>query len=520
MKTETRTVIRRYQVDVSGFKAGLNSIAKSSAQAAAGIDRVQQSIEKAGQSAKRVEGKFDKFGSAARIAIGAIGARELGTTLLQLESMDAMLKAVTVTQEGYSAAIALTTRLADQYGKELKSLTAGYVKYYAAAKAAGTATKDIDRIFTSLITVSTAYGLTTATLEQALFGLQQVAGGAQVTLEDIRQVVEPLPGGFALVTKAVRAMTGQMQLTDAEVKKLISDGQIMRDDLLPSLATEFEKTGAAATASSQTAQAELNRLKNALTALAKTIAESGLLTLFSDWATGASAFVKDLTALSQFKFDNLRPTKDVLLSATGATAGAVIGSRFGGLGALAGAAIGSGAITAPENRPRTLESEIAWLEMYGKNWVEAKQQLDARIARASKTGQDLSTETLDRYKKRLELIEADIRAQQDRIAKLVTIPVPEAPAGTTTKPLVKLRDPKASLADKDLMSTYAAEYQKLDDLAQSTLKTIADAKAAVNDTTSAATLANITGLEEALLKDKRTATSCRDQVQRYQSSPR
>lgn len=186
---------------------------------------------------------------------------------------------------------------ANRLGLEYISLADAYRSFAGAAVASNFPLKETDRIFNAVANAGAKMKLTTDQVSGALTALQQMISKGTVQAEELRgQLGERLPGAFAIAARA-------MGVTQQELGKLMKDGKVTAEDLLPKLATELDKTFSNdKTEVINSLGGSVARLKNHFTDLVETKgALSGFFTFVVDRAGGVvGAIAKMSEALGIF----------------------------------------------------------------------------------------------------------------------------------------------------------------------------------------------------------------------------
>ncbi len=132
-------------------------------------------------------------------------------------------------------------------GLEFRSTAESAKTFFASGK--GTALEaDMNSIFTAVSEAGAALSLSQADMQGIYLAIGQMISKGKVQAEELRgQLGERLPGAFRLAAQA-------MGLTTAELDKLLEQGQVTADDLLPKLARVLrtEYTGGASEAQKAT----------------------------------------------------------------------------------------------------------------------------------------------------------------------------------------------------------------------------------------------------------------------------
>ena len=215
--------------------------------------------------------------------------REILTTGQTLDGITASFTA-TFGSNGVGRELDYTRKVANDLGLEVTSLQASYSKWAAAAKGTSLEGEQQKKVFEAVAQASRVLNLSVDDTEGTLRALSQMISKGKVQAEELRgQLGERLPGAYAMAARA-------MGVTQAELGKMMEQGKLMAENLLPKLAIELNKTygGEAKDKAVHNLASETNRLKNSITDLYTAI-YSNVSDELAVWArTGADAF-KNLT---------------------------------------------------------------------------------------------------------------------------------------------------------------------------------------------------------------------------------
>ena len=239
-------------------------------------DRLRASIIRADQSV----GQFQRNVGNYRSALGALGgaARNLfaafgivgGVTMFaylvkdtfelikETQSLNKALQQVTVTANEYSAQVDFLRQVSDAYGIKLTTLTESYTKFYVATRGTNLQGQETQRIFETVSKAAAVMGLSMEDTEGALKALGQMISKGKVQAEELRgQLGDRLPGAFQIMAEG-------LGVTTAELDKMLKDGKLLAEDVLPKFATQLEKTYGLETVNKvETLRASQTRLTNA-----------------------------------------------------------------------------------------------------------------------------------------------------------------------------------------------------------------------------------------------------------------
>ncbi|NCA91470.1 MAG: hypothetical protein EOM92_21975, partial [Gammaproteobacteria bacterium] len=183
-------------------------------------------------------------------------ARAFISVNLEAQKTAKALAAVTGSTQAAATEMAYIKDTANQMGLAVNDVATAYTNLMAASKGTaleGQATRDI---FEAVSLTMAKLGKSSADTQGALLGLEQLMGQTTANLEDLRQVTDRIPGGMKLAAEG-------MGLTVAEMKEMISKGEILVADIVPGLTSElrrFYDDGQEIAG----LQAEWNRFTNAL----------------------------------------------------------------------------------------------------------------------------------------------------------------------------------------------------------------------------------------------------------------
>lgn len=190
------------------------------------------------------------------------------------------------------------SKFANELGVSAEAAAEGFSNIANAVKGS-TLESDIDRIFEGMTTAFAAFNISVAEQQGALLGLSQLAGNANVNLEDLRQVTDRIPSGMRIAAEA-------MGYTAGELKELISAGKIATEDFIPKFIDALRETSEElAGRQSTSVTASLARLDNQLTELQVELGITGNA-LVAMIAPELTQWLKEIT----FAFQDLRDILD------------------------------------------------------------------------------------------------------------------------------------------------------------------------------------------------------------------
>jgi len=209
------------------------------------------------------------FGIVGGITLFVGAAKNIFDVTKELQSLDMALKQVTGTQENFATQQSFLKRISEQYGVELKSLTKTYTQFYVAAKDKLSGS-EIQKIFESVTKAGATMGLSVESQERAFLALNQMMSKGTIQAEELRgQLGEALPGAFGIMAKA-------LGVNEQQLGKMMKDGKLLAQDVLPKFAAQLEKTyGIENITNVDNLTASQNRLSNAWTSFVRSLDEDG-----------------------------------------------------------------------------------------------------------------------------------------------------------------------------------------------------------------------------------------------------
>lgn len=257
-------------------------------RATAGFKAFQTGIRSLSDEAKRLDsglagiaGRFAAlFGGISTVAF----AKSVFDAGLIVDRLDRSFAAITGSSAAANREMEFVKETSNSLGLEISSTANAYKSLMAAAKGSTLEGKNTREIFLGIAEAAAVLNLSSEQTEGALIAIGQMMSKGNVQAEELRgQLGERLPGAFQLAARA-------MGVTTAELGKLLEQGKVTAEDMLPKLAKALqEEYGKAALEAGNSATAGVNRFQNAWLEFRATIAKSG----FMDVVTGK---IRDLTA--------------------------------------------------------------------------------------------------------------------------------------------------------------------------------------------------------------------------------
>jgi tape measure domain-containing protein len=306
----------------------LDEIKKKSQEAknsAAGLSKSLEDTGKASSSAntaiKQSAQEVTKLNGAASLAktavtnlLVAFSAKAFLDAAVVMQNLEARITTMARSAEAGAQAMTYLTAKANEQGVELKSLADGFTRLIPSVKAGIISFKEMDALLTLTNDNIRAFGLQTQQVDALFLGLSQTFGSGQVTLEDLRQVTDQLPGTFNEIAKAMGKAGVTTDESAASLKKFISDGKLTADLLKGPLLDALRLNEGSAKTLGDTFTAQMARMENAFLSLAKSVGDTGLLDLLSAGVQRLTDAINVLTlgvTLLQYGFVSLGDNTDL-----------------------------------------------------------------------------------------------------------------------------------------------------------------------------------------------------------------
>ncbi len=213
---------------------GFQDVEKRVKAARAAIARFQKGARRIDGVVKSVTSLRTAVGALQVAFVAAIGQRFISalvrtsTEAVKLKAsldlirpaLKANLGSTDAAAEGYE----FLERTSDRLKVTIDSLATNYVQLTAATKGTVIEGETTNRLFESITAAGRALGKSNEDISRAFLGLSQAAGGANVQMQEVRQITEAIPGLFAAWAK-------ELGRTQGELRGLIATGKVTADQL-------------------------------------------------------------------------------------------------------------------------------------------------------------------------------------------------------------------------------------------------------------------------------------------------
>lgn len=198
------------------------------------------------------------FGAGAALGIYEVGKASIEAQM-QLERLDKSFTAIYGSAATARQQLEFVRETSTAMGQEFYSAADAARTFFAAGQGT-TLSGQLNEIYAGFSKAGAALGLSSDDMQGIFLALGQSMSKSKVQAEELRgQIGERLPGAFQVAAKA-------MGVSTAELDKMMADGRLLAEDLLPRMAEVLEQQyGAAAESAADTVQGAVNRMSTAWT---------------------------------------------------------------------------------------------------------------------------------------------------------------------------------------------------------------------------------------------------------------
>lgn len=274
--------------------------------------RLEQDLAGVRGQLSKTEKSAKSLGDGFKSAFGAIvtieAIRRTGVALVNtqktVDALESKLKSATGSVDAMRQSLDFVGELSQRLGLDFQTSADAFANFSAAGLRAGVTFDEVKETFEAVAEASTALNLSVADQSGVFQALSQIASKGVVSMEELRQQLgERLPIAFSAAAKG-------LGITQAELNKLVSSGELMARDFFPAFAKGLkEDIGDSATDAANNLTQNINRMNNAFFELKKGLLESGLgeaiNNVFHGITTGINAVNEALTSSDLEKLNEL-----------------------------------------------------------------------------------------------------------------------------------------------------------------------------------------------------------------------
>lgn len=308
---------------VRGFTQGnkeIQSVTASLDALSARISRLDKQMSAGQTTFRRYHGNFRSLlpvlgqFSAAMWGIDSVikvVAKSFNTNL-KMDALEYSMKVVAGNTTRFEVTMDSLRKTTDRLGLDFVTTAEAFKQWDAAVKESNLTVDQSRSIFESVANAGAKLKLSNEQVRGTFLALSQMLSKGVVSMEELRrQMGDRIPGTFQLAAKA-------MNMTEAELNKLVSSGKLASDEFLPRFAKELDRAfGNNQAEKVESLQASVNRLSNAMDMLFRSERATAFFKTVTDGLTDmVTNFDKALNSKSfQEFFTRINP---VLPGAAGA----------------------------------------------------------------------------------------------------------------------------------------------------------------------------------------------------------
>jgi len=236
-------------------------------------------VERTTQTAVR---QFDLAGTAARAlgaALAGISIAKLGRDFIEVsrnsQALEARLTFLTDSARGAAEAMSYIGDVAKRQSVDIYAVGDAYARMQAFVNSGKLSMGEMRTMLEGMNDLSKVHGLNTAQLGNVYYGLSQTLSQASIQMQELNQVVEPVPGLLDNIAK-------QAGVTSGEFRKLVAEAKVTSTDFKRYLIGALKDTEGASEDMSGTLDASFTRASNAYKRFLDAIGDTGLVDWLAD----------------------------------------------------------------------------------------------------------------------------------------------------------------------------------------------------------------------------------------------
>lgn len=311
------------------LKAKIQQLEKELDGLSSRLNNADTAVKKIGSSSamsfKTVSSLMSAFGVATGMYLFANIVKNIYETTKELQSLNLALKMVTETETEFAKSRQFISRVSEQWGLEVKSLTQQYIQFYTASKGL-LSDKAIQTTFEGIAKAGSIMGLSVEKQSAAFYAIDQMMSKGTVSSEELKkQLGNALPGAIKAAAMAYMDLHPKITSIQEAEAKLYADmkkGAIDSATYVPLIVKNFQKLyGIENLNGVETLISKQNRLANSWTNFVAEINGSkSVLGSFFGWFIDTASFalnwwgkLLETQASKREKFlDSLRVSNDAL----------------------------------------------------------------------------------------------------------------------------------------------------------------------------------------------------------------
>lgn len=235
-----------------------------------GEDAIQQTQRQVERSAGAIEQRFKQIGVAAAAYLGAKLTSGLLDNARAMQQLEARLNTATGSIKAGAQAMQFLQKMSSEQSIKLEDLAGGFTRLLPSVKSGIINFQQMQDVLRLTNDNIKAFGLSTGEAQGLFLGLSQVLGSGTVTMEDMRQVTDRLPGTF-------NRMAQEMGMSVGQLKDFIATGKVTTEQVLPAMLQALQDNEGAAEKMGDTFESAMIRMDNSFNDLAIAVTNAGFL---------------------------------------------------------------------------------------------------------------------------------------------------------------------------------------------------------------------------------------------------
>ncbi len=238
-----------------------------------------------------ISGSLLGFSTGAGAALAILTAFKTAFTITEtMDRYDAALKAVSRDTSDFVRSQSFLISLANKLGSNYGVLVGSYNKLKAATRDTALEGRETEHIFRSIATAGAKLNLSNEAVEGSLRAISKMVSSGNVQMDELRsELGEHLPGALRILGEA-------LGVSQSKLNKMVETGQILAVDVLPKLATGYDKAfGLKQGEQIETITASTNRMTTSIQLLVSAMADStGIRAFWKAISDGLSTSLGDI----------------------------------------------------------------------------------------------------------------------------------------------------------------------------------------------------------------------------------
>ena len=226
-----------------------------------GIRSATNETEKLNGAVGKTQKSISGMGAGLKTAFAAIGGAYVAVDIIKttaaFEGLKNQLDFASGSAEQGGKDLDWIRERAQYLGLDLETAAQSFAKFSGAARGTSLEGQGVKDIFDGVAKAATTMHLSAEQADGTFLALQQMLSKGKVSAEELNgQLGERFPGALGIASRA-------MGVTQAELMKMMQNGQLLSEDFLPKFGAQLRKEfGDSSEVSRQSLSANMNRISN------------------------------------------------------------------------------------------------------------------------------------------------------------------------------------------------------------------------------------------------------------------